>query len=152
MERGRLAARSIPLWSEALGLAGRADVVEIDSSGKFYPVEYKIGQHHGDSAAVQLCAQALCLEEMTEEPVVEGAIWYSSSKRRERITIDESLRERTLDVIARVRNDLIFPGLPIAQNDLRCRECQLQTLCIPEIVADKRRLSQYFDEWVYSCP
>lgn len=64
-ERGRLVLRAVPLWSEQLGLTGRADVVELHSDGSLVPVEYKIGRRHGDAAHVQLCAQALCLEEMT---------------------------------------------------------------------------------------
>ena len=60
-ERGRLVLRAIPLWSETLGLSGRADAVEIER-GAVRPVEYKSGVRHGSAADLQLCAQALCLE------------------------------------------------------------------------------------------
>ncbi|MGH2747357.1 MAG: CRISPR-associated protein Cas4 [Actinomycetota bacterium] len=72
MERGVKMLRGIPLWSEELGLSGRADAVEVHPDGSLLPVEYKIGSPHGRAAAVQLCAQALCLEEMMSTSVPAG--------------------------------------------------------------------------------
>lgn len=71
-ERGRLVLRGIPLWSEVLGLSGRADAVEISDDDAVWPVEYKAGVRHGQTADLQLCAQALCLEEMLNNNVVFG--------------------------------------------------------------------------------
>ena len=80
-ERGRLVLRAIPLWSEALGLSGRADAVEIET-GVVRPIEYKSGTRHGAAADLQLCAQALCLEEMLDVEIPDGCIWYGGPRRR----------------------------------------------------------------------
>lgn len=79
--------RALPVWSERLGLIGKADVVEFEPDGTPYPVEYKHGTkrkaaHIAASDDIQLAAQALCLEEMTGHVVAEGALFYASSKRR----------------------------------------------------------------------
>ena len=81
MERGRRVLRGIPLWSESLGLSGRADVVEMDGDA-IRPVEYKSGVRHGITADLQLCAQALCLEEMLGVAVPSGSVWYPRSRQR----------------------------------------------------------------------
>ena len=73
--------RAIPLWSETLGLSGRADAVEMHS-GVVRPVEYKSGTRHGLAADLQLCAQALCLEEMLDVEIPDGDIWYGGPRRR----------------------------------------------------------------------
>ena len=83
-ERGRLVLRSIPLWSETLGLSGRADAVEIEP-GVVRPVEYKSGIQHGSAADLQLCAQALCLEEMLNVAIPDGDVWYGGPRRRVRV-------------------------------------------------------------------
>jgi len=70
-ERGRMVLRSIPLWSESLGLSGRADAVEM-ADNAVVPVEYKAGVRHGNAADLQLCAQALCLEEMLRSTFLMG--------------------------------------------------------------------------------
>ena len=70
-ERGRQVLRAIPLWSEALGLSGRADAVEMER-GAVRPVEYKSGVRHGAAADLQLCAQAMCLEEMLDVAIPHG--------------------------------------------------------------------------------
>ena len=97
--------RALPLWSDALGLIGKADVVEFEPDGTPYPVEYKHGSRNkaADIAAcddVQLAAQALCLEEMTGRAVCEGAIYYASSKRRRVVSIGEALRAQVLNIAA----------------------------------------------------
>ena len=104
MERGRRVLRAIPLWSESLGLAGRADTVEVAADGTLAPVEYKIGTRHGDAAHVQMCAQALCLEEMMDTRVPVGYIWLSSSRRRLAVPLNERLRTLTMTAIVEVRS------------------------------------------------
>ena len=79
-ERGVRVARAVPLWSDRLGLVGRADVVEWHGAAP-YPVEYKTGARRTwGHEALQLCAQALCLEEMLATAVPAGAIWYPGSR------------------------------------------------------------------------
>lgn len=134
-ERGRQVLRSIPLWSEIFGLTGRADVVEVEADGSWAPVEYKIGSRHGDAAHVQLCAQALCLEEMTGRAVPEGFIWLSGPRRRLAVQIDDELRAKALAAISEIRAWLASERLPPAVNDGRCRECQFLDHCQPALSA-----------------
>ena len=149
-ERGRLVLRSIPLWSELLGLTGRADAVEVYDCN-LVPVEYKIGVPHGDAADVQLCAQALCLEEMTGIPVAEGAIWFAATRRRQRVEFDERLRTRTLTVIEEVRAELCSALLPEPAGDNRCQACQLLGVCQPEVSGRTLRVERYMEEEVRRC-
>jgi CRISPR-associated exonuclease Cas4 len=81
--------RDVPLWSERLGLRGKADVVEMRPEGP-YPVEYKVGKRHGAHADLQLCAQALCLEEMLASTVERGAIFLADDARAFRIGCSRS--------------------------------------------------------------
>lgn len=145
-ERGRRVLRSVPLWSEQLGLSGRADAVEVHDDGGIVPVEYKIGRRHGSAAHVQLTAQALCLEEMTGRDVLRGALWFSAVRRREEVGIDDRLRRRTLAAIDEVRSMFAASGLPAAPNDQRCTECQLLGHCLPDVVADPRAVAGYVRE------
>ncbi|MDL2337617.1 MAG: CRISPR-associated protein Cas4 [Pseudomonadota bacterium] len=136
--------RALPLWSDALGLIGKADVVEFESDGTPYPVEYKHGSRNKavDIAAcddVQLAAQALCLEEMTGGAVREGALYYATSKRRRVVPIDDTLRSQVLETAAAVRAMQATGILPMPTNDVRrCKGCSLRDRCQPETVARLR--------------
>lgn len=145
MERGRLMLRAIPLWSETLGLTGRADAVEV-GPGAVAPVEYKIGTRHGNAARLQLCAQALCLEEMLDVEVPVGYLWFSAHRRRERVELDRALRQETMDVVQQIRSSFEAPVLPAAVDDERCQECQLIGHCLPDVVADPDGVTSYMDE------
>ena len=98
-ERGKLVLRAIPLWSEELGLTGRADAVELDGD-VVRPVEYKSGVPHGTAADLQVCAQAMCLEEMLAVEIAEGAVWYAGLRRRVRVALTTDLRDRVREAIA----------------------------------------------------
>ena len=150
-ERGRRVLRSVPLWSEALGLTGRADAVEVHDDGTVVPVEYKVGTRHGDAAALQLCAQALCLEEMLGVAVPMGFVWYARHRRRIRVDIDEQLREATTDAIRAIRASFLSPSLPPAVDDARCRECQLLGHCLPGVVARRDRVHEYTQQELAGC-
>jgi CRISPR-associated exonuclease Cas4 len=142
-ERGVRVIRAVPLWSEELGLTGRADAVEVHTDGAIVPVEYKIGARHGDSAHLQLAAQALCLEEMLGRAVGRGALWFSGPRRRLAVRIDDALRARALEVIAAIRGLMAGGHLPPAPHDARCRECQLLGHCLPEIVSEPQVVETY---------
>jgi CRISPR-associated exonuclease Cas4 len=133
---GRRVERAMPLWCDALGLVGKADVVEFLPDGTPYPVEYKHGrkrrQIHDE---LQLGAQALCLEEMTGRPVPRGALYHHGSRRRREVEIDATLRAAVIDATAAVRAMLQAPALPAPVNDARCRQCSLRSLCRPETFA-----------------
>lgn len=149
-ERGRQVLRSIPLWSEALGLSGRADVVEIED-GVVRPIEYKSGVRHGSAADLQLCAQALCLEEMLEVDVLDGYVWYGGPRRREFVHFTTFLRQEVVQAIQSIRHQLRTGVLPEAPNDQRCTECQLRNHCLPEVTSAPERVGRYMRKVVYSC-
>ena len=107
-----------------------------------YPVEYKRGkpkQHRADD--VQLCAQALCLEEITGTSVPEGALYYGETRRRVRVPIDAELRRLTENTIAELRD--VFHSRrtpPPTVHEERCRACSLKDLCRPQAVRRSARL------------
>ena len=149
-ERGRHVLRAIPLWSEELGLSGRADAVEV-GGGAVRPVEYKAGVRHGAAADLQLCAQALCLEEMLEVAIPHGHVWYGGPRRRLQVDFTEALRREVRDVIDRIRTQLLTVELPEAPNDARCKECQLLHHCLPELSSAPRRVNRYMENVVFRC-
>jgi len=141
VRRGLRVERALPLFSDRLGLVGKADTVEFEPAGTPYPVEYKHGSRHkaADIAAcddLQLAAQALCLEEMTGRAVPEGALFYASSKRRRVVSIDAALRRRVADTADQVRAMLAEGRLPPPITDTRrCGGCSLRDRCQPEALA-----------------
>jgi len=137
--RGLKIVRAMPVWSERLGLQGKADLVEYRESGP-YPVEYKLGKRHGVHADVQLCAQALCLEEMLGVDVPQGAIFYHALRRRHEVQLDAPLRDLTLRTIEGVRAILQAQRLPPAPNDARCPNCSLLNACLPHVIAEPHRV------------
>jgi CRISPR-associated exonuclease Cas4 len=89
---------------------------------------------------VQLCAQGTCLEEMTGEKVMRGAVFHHSSRRRRELGFDESLRQRVQEAVAGVRYMLKQTLLPEPVNDSRCPLCSLRDSCLPAVVAETGRL------------
>lgn len=146
--------RALPLFNDALGLSGKADIVEFLPDGTPYPVEYKHGSRHkrADIAAcddIQLAAQALCLEEMFGKPVPEGALYYATSRRRRIVTVDADLRAKTKAVIDAVRQMLALGRLPTPRNDDHCTACSLRDLCQPQVFSElsayQQQRSQLFN-------
>lgn len=136
---GIRAVRAIPLWSERLHLRGKADLVEFHDDVP-YPVEYKVGKRRNRHPDLQLCAQALCLEEMLGVAVPRGAIYYHGERRRHEVSLDEELRLETLAAISAIRAALQAQKLPPAPNDARCKNCSLKTDCLPQVVGEPARL------------
>ena len=142
--------RALPLWSERLGLIGKADLVEFHPDGTVFPVEFKHGRKRGRLADdLQLAAQALCLEDMLGRPVPLGAIFHASSHRRREVAITAELRALVVQTVDAIRAMLASARLPPPVNDARCKECSLHTLCQPEVVAAAARrraeLAHLFD-------
>ena len=131
--------RGIPLWSDSLGIRGRADVVEIGPDGPL-PVEYKSGKRRIRPTDMQLCAQAMCLEEMYGTRVARGAIYLVGRRRRETVAIDRQLRRETMHAIVEIRAILVAGSVPEAPNDERCGGCSLTNVCMPTVVSDSARL------------
>lgn len=131
--------RAVPLWSKRLGLIGRADVVEFHGDVP-YPVEYKHGprreQEHDD---LQLCAQAICLEEMTGKTVPRGAIYHHSSRRRREVIFISALRDRTAEVVTLIRTMVEAKTIPPPVNDARCNHCSLREACMPAVIGEQQR-------------
>ena len=103
--------------AEKLGISGVLDLVEVEAkTGRLKPVEYKRGKPKPDPMdKIQLCAQGLCLEEMTGQPVSEGALWYMQTRHRVPIVFSDDLRAQTLATIAAVRELLNSGQTPTAQ-------------------------------------
>jgi CRISPR-associated exonuclease Cas4 len=139
-------ARGITLHSFRYGLAGRADAVEFrEHPARAYPVEYKRGKpksHRADE--VQLCAQALCLEEMLGLEVVEGAIFYGVNRRRLPVRFDAELRALTTRVTRDVRAMLRSARTPAAKHTPACRRCSLVSLCQPKTFEAPPRVDAWF--------
>ncbi|MFN3651620.1 MAG: CRISPR-associated protein Cas4 [Armatimonadota bacterium] len=142
MEDGVRVERGLPLWSDRLGLVGVADVVELRPDGTVYPVEYKHGaRRQTRHDALQLCAQALCLEEMLRVPVPLGAIFSHGSRRRRELALTPELRAETEQAVRDVRAMLRRGALPPAVNDARCPSCSLIDACLPEALAAAARIA-----------
>ena len=142
-EGGVRVVRGMPLWSERLGLYGVADVVEFQGETP-YPVEYKVGERRQWAhERIQICAQALCLEEMLGVPVPAGAVSYRGSRRRREVAFDAGLRDRTVRAIHEVRAMLRGGRLPPAVNDARCPNCSLIESCLPAVVGSPHRLGAF---------
>jgi CRISPR-associated exonuclease Cas4 len=131
--------RSLPIRSRRLNLTGKADLVEFHGVTP-YPIEYKSGRHRkGNPEIMQLCAQALCLEEMFGVAVDRGALyWYGSRERRE-VIFTEAMRSGVAQTVAAVGAMLDQRTLPPPVNDKRCEACSLKESCLPAVVADKGR-------------
>ena len=168
--KGVLLWRALPVWSERLGLNGKCDIVEmhpltpslsptegergaegrVRGVGTLLPVEFKLGkrrQWENDDA--QLCAQALCLEEMFGVSIPRGAVFHADSKRRREVEFTPELRKLTADAIASLhallRESEIsnsksqIPRLPPAIYKPACEECSLFNICLPRATsADSR--------------
>jgi len=125
--------RALPVFSESLGIAGKCDVVEFHACGMVYPVEYKHGpRRKGLHDDVQLCAQALCLEEMLGVAIGEGAIFHVKSRRRRVVRLDDALRSETRRVIESVRGMMASGRMPAAEPGRKCERCSLKDACLPE--------------------
>ena len=146
-----LVRRTLPLRSFRLGLSGQADIVEFlpceaaepgvpmprrKGLWKPYPVEYKrTRDKHGSVAyRIQLCAQALCLEEMLQVPVPAGAVFDGKAKRREMVIFDEPLRQEVEHYAALMHQILQSQKTPPSVYGKKCESCSMKPVCLPMIV------------------
>lgn len=150
-------SRSVPLLSGALCIQGVADVVEywrVESEGvaiagraglwRPRPVEYKRGQPKADDRdAVQLCAQALCLEEMLGVTVPEGDLFYGLTRRRQRVVFDDALRHRVKALAQRMHRLFQKGATPPAVIGKHCSQCSLNSLCMPKLTLKRRSVAAY---------
>lgn len=141
--------RGVMVSSQQYNLKGRLDLLEIEK-GKpptFFPIEYKRGKPKVEEwDRIQLCAQALCIEEMQHVSVLEGAIWYWEVRRRQPVSINAEIRKLTVKTIERAQ-ELLESGTtpsPILDKK-RCRACSLRDLCAPDAFRQDRS-SEYISE------
>lgn len=131
--------RGVQVCSDKYGIHGVLDLLEINKATGLVPVEYKKGKPKvSDCDRVQLCAQALCLEEMTGSDIPKAALWYWQPRKREWIELDTALREFTLEVIKHTRDMLSGGHLPKAEYKPACKSCSLIDICEPK-ACDKSR-------------
>lgn len=162
--KGVTLLRALPVWSERLGLNGKCDVVEVHSLtpalppaggegvrrtadganlGALFPVEFKLGkrrQWENDDA--QLCAQALCLEEMFGIAVPRGAIFHADSKRRREAEFTPALRQRVETAVAELHELLASGNVPAAEYRDACEECSLFEICLPKATGKDQRATR----------
>ena len=143
----------IPLRSLRLGLIGKADVVEFHHIDKgtwqSFPVEYKRGKPKVDHCdKIQLCAQAMCLEEMLSISVPNGAIFYGQTRRRLDVTFDDALRKETEEAAKRA-HQLINSGItPPPVYEKRCEQCSLIGECLPKTTGKKSSVKRYLAQMI----
>jgi CRISPR-associated exonuclease Cas4 len=152
---GVLLWRSLPVWSERLGLSGKCDIVEVHprpasghplpsdgrgsegEGGTLLPVEYKKGKRRRfDNDDAQLCAQALCLEEMFGIAVPRGAVFHAESKRRREVAFTAELRSLVERSLGELRRLLDAQRVPRAVFKPACEECSLFEVCLPKAIED----------------
>lgn len=168
MQHGIRIARSLRLHSFRLGLSGQADVVEFhklpvtsnegvrlgQKSGKWqpFPVEYKRGSpkiSHCDK--VQLCAQAICLEEMLNIKIEKGALFYGKPRRRQEVIFDEDLRKET-ESLSQALHKLFESGkTPSARYEKKCKSCSLLEVCMPKVTGVKKNIKRYMANAKNTC-
>lgn len=138
--------RGLPVASHALGLSGLCDIVEFHSNQTVIPVEYKRGKpkaHRADE--VQLCAQALCLEEMLGVDIPTGFLFYGQRKRRTAVPFDPELRDLTAATAADLHTLIRLRRTPLAEYEPRkCDLCSLLDLCQPRALRFKRGAQAWF--------
>ncbi|HZM04847.1 MAG TPA: CRISPR-associated protein Cas4 [Candidatus Saccharimonadales bacterium] len=142
--------RALPVFSDRLGLSGKCDVIERHADGTLTPVEYKKGkrrQFTNDDA--QLCAQALCLEEMFGMPIQHGAVFHAESKRRRDVLFTPELRSLTELAIGELHRLADAEQAPPAQFKPACEECSLFKICLPRVTSQpaslRRATAQLFE-------
>ncbi len=145
--------RGVALRSLKLGLTGKADVVEFhrgdEGAWQPYPVEHKRGKPKPDeSDKIQLCAQALCLEEMIGTEVPTGAIFYGRTRHRLEVEFDEALRKETETAAQRLHEMIESAVTPKPVYSKKCKSCSLMDRCLPQVIRRKRSVLGYLAEMI----
>ena len=143
----RLQLFEYDVYSKELNIGGKCDCIEAetDESGciipavsfpvRLYPVEYKNGKLREEQEyEIQLCAQAMCLEEMYDTYIPEGAIFYISSHRRKIVEFTDTLREQVRDIVRKLEDIRRNYIVPPAVSGPKCKRCSLREMCLPDVV------------------
>ena len=145
-----LITRDMRVFSATLGISGACDVVEFHKSGSGiplpgkdgtyqpYPVEYKRGSPRSDDANhLQLCAQAMCLEEMLCCDIPEGALYYGEARHREKVDFTEELRQQVKAALQEMHQLYQRQYTPKVRPSKSCNACSLKELCLPKLMQKK---------------
>lgn len=136
------------VYSESLQLLGRCDAVEAieadqgpilhflsEKRFRLYPIEYKHGKLRSEPEyELQLCAQAMCLEEMFECTIDCGAVFYISSHRRKEIIFDDAMRENVTQISSKLSQMLLSQTVPTAEPSPKCLRCSVKEICMPDVM------------------
>lgn len=146
--KGAKLLRALPVFSHRFGLSGKCDIVEQRADGSLFPVEYKKGKRRKfDNDDVQLCAQALCLEEMFGAGIERGAVFHAASRRRREIEFDPPLRALTETTLADLHRMMEARMTPVAVLKPQCSQCSLYEMCLPQITSLPARVKRAAEEW-----
>lgn len=140
--------RGVALHSLILGLIGKSDVIEYhrqsDGNWQAFPVEYKRGKPKPDNSdKIQLCAQAMCLEEMRNVHIPVGALFYGKTRRRLDVDFDETLRRATIEAAQKTRELIESGQTPKPVYSKRCESCSIVGECMPRTIQKKRSVESY---------
>jgi CRISPR-associated exonuclease Cas4 len=151
--------RSLRLCSYRLGLTGQCDVVEFhksqvgvqleDAEGFWVPVpvEYKRGRPKIDVCdEVQICAQAMCLEEMLKTDIAQGFIFYGRPRRRQKVDFTNILRKQTEQVAEELHRLIVEGVTPKAKYEKKCKSCSLLEVCLPEVTGIEKDIERYLSK------
>lgn len=161
---GVISARSLPLKSFSLGLVGVADLVEFlplpleqvgegtplpRRTGRYQPipVEFKRGKpKRDDRDAVQLCGQAICLEEMLNVHIERGYLFYGQTQHRSEVVFDQELRERVAALSKKMHETFALGDTPTARKGAKCSLCSMQDICLPKLTHKVKSVKEYISE------
>lgn len=164
---GVMVRRSVSLRSDRLGLVGKADVIEFhpttEQDGgsavpgmpghwRVVPVEYKRGKpkpHRADE--VQLCAQAICLEEALGVDISAGALFYGAIRRRQHVELSQTLRNFTEHTATRLRGLVASGDVPVRPRTAKCKSCSLLDICLPLPRRAPRSARTYLESILGGC-
>lgn len=157
---GLLITRGIRIFSRIMGVTGQCDVVEFYKSeegcllhgyGGYwlpYPVEYKRGKSKSiDADRLQLCGQAMCLEEMLGTTINKGAIYYHESNRREEVQLTDSLRKKVKNLLAEMHEYYSRGYTPVVKAKSGCASCSLKEICMP-VICKKINVDSYYSKFL----
>ena len=146
--------RGMRIESSLLQITGQCDIVEFHRDGTIVPVEYKRGKpklHRADE--VQLCAQALCLEEMQQAHIEHGFLFYGEKRRRTEVVFTLELRELSRQAICDCRTMFAEEVTPAAVLGTHCHSCSLYEICMPEATrVNRRTASKWFNDMLLLVP
>lgn len=155
-----LITRGMRIFSRTLGVVGQCDVVEFyksdegsplyGHSGRWlpYPVEYKRGKSKTiDADRLQLCGQAMCLEQMFGISIAKGAIYYHEINRREEIVFTDELRNSVSTTLAEMHAYYMRGYTPVVKPKSGCKSCSLQEICLP-IICKKTSVEGYYNRFL----